>query len=159
MQWFVLSSYSFRSLIWWSTNLHTRYMYTTKITKLSRLNYTTQVHSVVPSIVPSLASTWNPSKTLKWLAHFIFCSRLVVCCLPLWKSRQSTMCRSERVESNGAMFQQSCNLQTAICKISSVVRRLTIGPTGLSNPARDSNPESPDISAWFARRESTNLTI
>lgn len=27
----------------------------------------------------------------------------------------------------------------------SVVRRLTVGPTGQRNPARDSNPESPDF--------------
>jgi hypothetical protein len=30
-------------------------------------------------------------------------------------------------------------------KNSAVVRRLTVGPTGQHNPARDSNPESPDI--------------
>ena len=39
----------------------------------------------------------------------------------------------------------SKQLRCQDAKRESVVRRLTVGPTGQGNPARDSNPESPDF--------------
>ena len=102
---------------------------------------------------PRIPMTFAKDHDQWWLEHerdfdclHIATQHLV---LDAWKGGLSVVC-GKVVNANGIV---------AKCKRSSVVRRLTIGPTGHSNPARDSNPESPDFSAWLACYKCANQLI
>ena len=64
---------------------------------------------------------------------------------PITKQTQSNINKTQHEAWTTCKNNQTRQLTGKKVIRRSVVRRLTVGPTGHGNPARDSNPESPDI--------------